>query len=169
MTLDGRTLANRRNARLGGPKTDEGKQVSRMNARRHGILSACLTDADRRHARGLLAEFRDDLRPTGPVEDALVEKLVLTHLRLQRCARAEREYHQEAWGPRVSYRLDGTPSVSHGFLREPFEKIAQLVNRYDTSLTNQFLRLLHHLERVQRIRAGGDVPPPAVAQIDVNR
>ena len=40
MTISDKQLeANRKNAKLGGVKTEEGKEVSRLNALKHGLLS----------------------------------------------------------------------------------------------------------------------------------
>jgi hypothetical protein len=43
-----------------------------------------------------------------------------------------------------------------------------VIDLYDRRLTNQFLKLLHEIERLQRLRAGEDVPPPIVAEVNVH-
>jgi hypothetical protein len=166
--LSKQTLANRRNGRLGGVKTEAGKAVCRHNARKHGILAVCLTPSERRKLAPLVTRFADDLAPVGAVEEALVEKLAVTYLRMHRCARAEAEYHRAAWRPRMPRDEGGFLSLTSDFRPKHFEKIARLVRRYDTSLTNQFLKLLHELERVQRRRQGEELSAPTVAQVDVN-
>ena len=42
------------------------------------------------------------------------------------------------------------------------------LTRYETSLERRFLRLLHELQRLQAVRAGANVPPPAVVDVDVS-
>jgi len=90
-------LANRRNGLKGGVKTEEGKAISRLNARKHGIFASALTPQDSEEACGIEDELIASLRPVGRVEEMLVEKLALTYLRMQRCARAEAEFHVAAW------------------------------------------------------------------------
>ena len=87
--------ANRRNGhRSTGPKTEEGKAVSRTNATRHGILSAVQVlpgqeDPDEwtTHLEALL----EDLSPAGYLERVLVERIAIQLWRLRRVVRYERE------------------------------------------------------------------------------
>jgi hypothetical protein len=81
----------------GGVKTEEGKLISRLNARKHGIFASALTTEDSEDLYGIEDELIASLRPVGRVEEMLVEKLALTYLRMQRCARAKAEYHVQTW------------------------------------------------------------------------
>jgi hypothetical protein len=103
------------------------------------------------------------------VEETLVEKLAVLYLRMQRCARAEAEYHHAAWThPLPDERKGRKLNEVSEFRPQYFEKIVGLVQRYDTTLTNQFTRLLHELERVQRLRAEEAVSPPLSADVTVS-
>ena len=70
-----------------GPKTDEGKSVSRLNAVTHG-LAALLPEAidesptllDERKAK-----WRPELRPVGDVQESLFTEVVIGSIRVQRC------------------------------------------------------------------------------------
>jgi hypothetical protein len=75
--------SNQRNARRStGPRTAEGKAVTRMNAVKHGILSTEVV------VRGLRIQEREDefralrercwrsLAPEGPMEEMLVDRIV---------------------------------------------------------------------------------------------
>ena len=42
------------------------------------------------------------------------------------------------------------------------------LSRYETHLSRQLFQALHELERLQAARAGADVPPPAVLDLNVN-
>src|ERR1035437_9850024 len=88
--------SNRRNARRStGPRTVAGKAASRMNAVRHGILSGMVV------VRGLRIQEHEEeydalrkrcfesLAPVGPVEEMLVERIVMTQWRLRRVVLAE--------------------------------------------------------------------------------
>jgi hypothetical protein len=169
-----RLLASRHNGRLGGPKTPEGKAASCLNARKHGIFASALTQYDKEEVGAIHTELHDWMCPVGPVEEMLVEKLALTYLRMQRCARAEAEYHISIWREQTDpYRHSATVATRPGgepctFRDYKFEALATLFGRYDTALTNQCIRLLHEIERLQRMRKGEGVPPPIVGDLAVH-
>jgi hypothetical protein len=151
--------ANRRNGRLGGPKTPEGKAVSRLNTRKHGIFVSALTPLDHEELRGIHDRCRAELRPVGFLEEAVVEKIALTYLRLQRCARAEAEYHVLTWTAHPSQERLLLANPESLFDRGHFETTVTLVQRYDTTLTNQFLKLIHELQALQQRPSRGEEAP----------
>src|SRR5581483_4065311 len=88
--------ANRANAQKStGPRTAAGKAASRLNARKHGILSkevlvrALNRYENERELVRLHEWFRDDLQPVGPVEELLVDQIVTAQWRLRRVFQAE--------------------------------------------------------------------------------
>ena len=58
MATSAQVDANRKNGKLGGPKTDAGKAAVRHNARKHGIFASALTDQDTEEVAALHEEFR---------------------------------------------------------------------------------------------------------------
>lgn len=168
--------ARKRNAQFAGVKTAEGKAISRLNARKHGVFASALTPLDHRELRAIYDEFAETAQPVGAIEEALVEKMSLCWLRIQRCARAEAELHADVWLPTVKELRDLRDGASDpwrraertGFFKpHTFERLVSLVHRYDTSLTNQMVRLMHELERLQRRRTGDLVGPPVSADVSV--
>jgi len=128
MASRNQVVASRQNGRLGGPKTPEGKAVSRLNARRHGIFASALTRFDREELWAIHAELYDWLCPVGPLEEMLVEKLALTYLRMQPAVRrgaAEVAVHAGVVGlverPDCETNLISPKSLQAGQLR-PEEK-----------------------------------------------
>ena len=81
MATEKQIAANRLNGLKGGVKTEAGKAVSRLNARKHGIFAMTLTEHDSETVRGLLDELNEQLKPMGLVEQLLVDKLAVTWLR----------------------------------------------------------------------------------------
>ncbi len=88
--------ANRRNAqRSTGPRTSEGKAVSRYNALKHGILAQAVLPAfleggeSREEFENLLGSLRADLAPASSVEEMLVEQVAVGYWRLGRALRSE--------------------------------------------------------------------------------
>src|SRR5438874_542664 len=95
MTSVKQTAANRANARKStGPKTELGKDISRLNAVKHGGLSPLpvlpeveARDAWQAHLNGTLTS----LQPSGHLEMVLAERVALILWRMNRVARFERE------------------------------------------------------------------------------
>ena len=167
--------ANRKNARKGGPKTGEGKAVSSLNARKHGIFASALTKYDQEALYALYEELVEWIKPVGPVEAMLAEMVALNYLRLQRCVRAEAEYHIETWERKgasyeIGLRMTLKDRGQHAswFDAGKFKQSVDLFGRYNTTLTNQVVKLLHELERLRRMRQGEGVPPPMVADVSVD-
>ena len=88
--------ANRKNAlKSTGPKTPNGKGIARWNALDHGLLSkeVVITAGPGKENgdeyRGLLTELREDLQPTGILEEMLVERIATSYWRHMRALRYE--------------------------------------------------------------------------------
>jgi len=125
MTSDKQADANRRNARKStGPKTPEGKEVSRLNAVKHGLLSqeVLLRGEDeatlKEFSEGLMAE----LQPEGVLENMLIEDIIAAHWRLRRLRRVDagiftRQLYEES--------LERTQSEAQFYEREPLLQIAE--------------------------------------------
>jgi hypothetical protein len=95
MTSEKQLAANRRNAQGStGPKTDEGKAITRLNAAKHGGLAATPVvprlERPEEWAEHLAATMAS-LNPVGHLEAVLAQRIALLFWRLGRVARYERE------------------------------------------------------------------------------
>ena len=88
--------ANRRNAQKStGPKSPNGKAVSKMNAPKHGVLAQSVVvrghqfNESPHEFRKLCHEFYTSLAPVGPLEELLVSQIVQAAWRLRRARMAE--------------------------------------------------------------------------------
>lgn len=88
--------ANRRNAqRSTGPRTLEGKAVSRYNALKHGILAQAIIPEpleiheSRQAFEELLHALREECAPATALEEMMVERIATAYWRLARLYRAE--------------------------------------------------------------------------------
>jgi hypothetical protein len=88
--------ANRQNAQNStGPKTPEGKAKAKMNALKHGVrASSALIKAYKfressKDFTNLFEVFHEALAPVGPVEEALVNRIIMALWRLRRLHIAE--------------------------------------------------------------------------------
>ncbi len=88
--------ANQANAlKSTGPKTPEGRAVSKMNALKMGIFSKEVLvrswnfKESRAEFYALYERFWQEYSPAGPAEEMLLDQIVSTHWRLRRVLRAE--------------------------------------------------------------------------------
>jgi hypothetical protein len=140
--------ANRQNAKKStGPRTLEGKQRSRLNALKHGILAKAVVihGGPGKEKRGefdeLLTEFWQHYSPQGPVEEMLVERMTTLKWRLARVYRSERG--------EIMSNHEIHPSESDCL---PNANVSDRLARYETMLERAFYRALTELERLQQSR-----------------
>src|SRR6201995_5409035 len=84
--------ANRRNARRStGPRTEEGKKASALNARRHNLTGqvTAMTDADRIMHDAFSASLVESLAPGGAMEIQLAQRIATDGWRLNRLSAVE--------------------------------------------------------------------------------
>lgn len=89
---DRKLAANRANAKKStGPKSLEGKAVSRLNAVTHGLTAetVVLPGEDQRTFEAERLGWIEDWKPQSQTKMALVERAVAQSWRLRRCVRAE--------------------------------------------------------------------------------
>ena len=156
--------ANRRNGRLGGPKSQRGKRRSRMNSLRHGLTSTTLVvlpEEDGREYEEILCGFRESLKPCGAFEDALVARLAQTHWRGLRSRRVEtgmlditaasqRDLARQVVEDCPEH-LDPHKAIGVAFMSAPPDQWHNWL-RYDTPISRDFFRTLDTLTRLQHAR-----------------
>jgi hypothetical protein len=99
MATPAQIAANRLNAiKSTGPRTDEGRATSRMNALRHGVdaLSLVIPGEDPAEFADLSMSYRGHFRPHGPEQEYLVETLVQSDWLRRRALRIEAEIIRHA-------------------------------------------------------------------------
>ncbi len=181
--------ANRRNAQLStGPRTPQGKEWSRRNARKHGILTSALLVTrgmgweDEDEFKDLLAGLRENLSPIGMLEELLVEKIAICCWRQRRALECEARLFQrqdliplDGAGLTIEKLDDARRDVDHveglghktfqEFLRLPLGPALDRVLRYETTIHRRLVYAINQLERLQRARKGEHVPAPVNVQV----
>lgn len=165
MLNDKQIQANQSNSLLGGVKTPEGKAVSKYNAQTHGMLRASITEYEKEIYPYLLEELESQYQPQGTVEMIIIERIALYYLKLFRVQKAETEFMKSQLNPRVirnTLTWSTTEEVvSEGYTpivgAEGIEKLLTIYSRYETTLENRLFRILHELERAQKLRKGEPV------------
>jgi hypothetical protein len=161
--------ANRRNAQLStGPRTETGKNHSRRNARRHGVLASALlvtegpVARDRAEFYALLEGLRNDLMPDGTLEEMFTEKIAVCWWRQKRALECELRIVPHAiTGDDSEEMLDNFRSWQSA------DRISRILGaqmdrilRYETTIQRELVYSLNQLERLQRARRGEHVPAP---------
>ena len=160
MVSEKRLIANKRNSRLGGVKTPQGKEVSKYNAQKHGILRQTLTEYEGDFYSDVLRQIEDYYSPANILEAIFVERIALCYIKLWRAQKSEAEFIKSRLHPRVVRSEDLISVVmrecdqvveSEGYTPQISEEnVAILYNiyaRYETTLENRLYRAVHELER----------------------
>jgi len=147
--------ANKQNAKNAGVKTDTGKEISKYNAIRHGVLQKTLISTERDEAQAMLSLLVIEHEPQGIVEDLLLESMVLAYMRMIRAIQAEKAVLTEGFMPMIRYESDTsdeTDNIEVG--NSQYGMLDRIYMRYITACERQFYRALHELQRVQDLRKG---------------
>lgn len=172
--------ANRRNAKLGGVKTDLGKGRSKYNAVKHNLLTNLLDEDESKEANAIKNKLEIQFCPVGIAEDMLIERMAVWLVRLQRAIRAETEQVKAIADPRVVkevsilpfHDFQETQVLSEGYKPKITEQDIQILAstyfRYETAIERNLYRALHELQRLQASRlAEGKTQPPIAIDIDI--
>lgn len=144
--------ANQQNAQAStGPKTYEGKAVSKYNALKHGLLGkeVLFAGEDEQGLLQLEKHFRNELKPTTELELLLVDRMASNFWRLKRALGME-------WGEVISKH-------GGGLMYQP-EKYF----RYEAMLERSIYKALHELQRIQAARMGENPPLPVAIDVDIS-
>jgi hypothetical protein len=170
-----KVAANRINGgKSHGPKN---KTSTRFNATKHGLLAEGISELDdAKEYQILLTNLQKEKAPVGLVETMLVKSIALDITRLGRARRLEAEYITAELNPPTYSSL--LPDLCEPTVVDPgippaigFEGGQRRVNvyqRYETTFLNRILRLLHELERLQRMRSGEQLPAPGIVDVSVH-
>ena len=163
------------NQNKSGPKTPEGKAVSKLNALKHGILSqeVLIEGEDENTLKSLSEALIDELKPVGPIEEMLVDRIISSLWRLRRSVNAEKntmEYIKNdgfilaGIDGLFDEKQDKRIKVKNMLTHEGVETIL----RYETTIERSLLKALHELERIQARRNGKDIPLPSVVDVNID-
>src|SRR5215468_7594764 len=160
MTSNLQIEANRRNAqRSTGPRTAEGRRLSRMNALKHGLTAQHVTVFDETEAdfRRFQRQLMRVLRPEGAMEAQLAERAIICSWRLRRVYRIETGMFGKArklWAPTGPTMANDIETV-YTRLSSQRDDLAKL-SRYEASIERSLRRALLDLERRQARRRAVD-------------
>lgn len=148
MVTNKQLKANRNNCKLGGVKTNAGKDIVRFNARKHGILSDLINNEEKSTHEFYVEQFYNELQPNNIIEEMLVERIALHYMKLRRSMKAENEYMAYVINlDEINFSMSSVdePSIS----TDNFEKLISLYQRYEVSTENRFYKAIEELKKLR--------------------
>jgi hypothetical protein len=159
--------ANRCNAQKStGPRTPEGKAVSKMNALKSGINAESLLIRMEEQAdlEALIAEYYQRFQPATPEERCFVDILTRDEWQLRRLSAIE----AELWEHQLTLLDDDEPYPRGHAFQLADSTFARLQRRIDQT-ERSYKNALHELERLQQSRGTAKPDtPPALRTIENN-
>ena len=159
MISDKQLQANRNNARLStGPKTEAGRNRSRMNALRHGLTGqvTTMTDEERTAHEQFSQALIRSLAPEGAMETQLAQRIATDSWRLNRASAIEENLfalglHQNTGQIYPDHeQVDAALTTARVFIRQSHE--FQLLTLYEQRLNKALQQNLALLQSLQAAR-----------------
>ena len=165
-----RRAINRENASHStGPKSEAGKHQASMNAFKHGLTGQRLMLQPHEHDayRELTAAFLAEHKPQNETQRQLVQHIIDTHTRLNRCAAIENNIISGAIAGHdiADYQDEGTGSIfaqSKAWLKHSIE--IDRLGRYEARLTRQLIQYTKELKIAQQDYRQNSEPKPLKAK-----
>lgn len=123
--------ANRQNAKLGGVKTEEGKEIIKYNALKHGILAkeVLLANEDENCLNELYEKMREHFKPKNPMEEFFIDDIVSGIWRIRRLLIYDR-------------------TNSQMFSLASIDSQTEILGRYEKSIKNSIYRAYQELKHL---------------------
>ena len=154
-----RIAANRANAlKSTGPKSDEGKKHSALNATRHGLTgqTVVMPTDDLNAYTEFLTSFQDDLNPGGALEKQFVQQLADCSWRLNRASAWETNQVTMEAALNADQVSTGLPQVqdafAHAAAADRKAKTLANMSMYVQRTQRTMERILKQLQEVQAAR-----------------
>ena len=163
--------ANRRNARNStGPRTDQGKAVSRFNALKTGIdaRSHVIPGEDPNVLETLALDYYERFQPAAPEQRFLVDAMISAEWQLRRLRKTEAQIWENgmhAWRPQEKL-VDSARAYFHReeYLTRLHRRMDYAERSYHRAL-KQLLQIQSGLPAPPRAEASAPGPPPSVLEL----
>lgn len=158
----GQVTVSRTGSTKGGVKTPKGKEITKLNALKHGLLSReVLLRTENAGDLSVLGEkMHEELAPVGVMEMVLVDRMVANTWRLRRALNIERDLMEAD-----TYGLPAGVEQTIG-LNFSYNHTYTKLMRYEASLDRGLYRAYHELQRLQATRRGEQVMAPLVVDVE---
>lgn len=166
MATERQLEANRRNSQKStGPRTPEGKAVSRFNALQTGIHAASLVipGEDPAALEALAADYHRQFQPATPLECFLVDTIVHADWQLRRLRRVE----AQLWEKEMTAQEKPSLAEAYAGAGEVFTRLQRRIDATERS----YFRALRELQRAQAAQpepVDEPAPGPELASFRTN-
>lgn len=149
--------ANRENSLKGGVRTPQGKEISKFNALKHGILRQSISEYETLDFESVYNALEDDLKPQNTIEAIVIERIALAYTKLLRVNKAEIELIKSALNPTIVKELinfefhETIPGYEPQISKESIETLSTIYSRYETSIEN---RLYRAIDKILELKNG---------------
>ena len=147
--------ANRKNAKLGGVKTEEGKSIVKYNAVKHGLLcqQVVIEGENQEEFIELEKKVRDNFLPKNVMEDLIVNRIITGIWRLRRVLYIEKNLME--W-QKNKFDLDIELGFDNGKEQKNRQSIMNMIqndcleklSRYETMLERSVYKAINLLNNV---------------------
>ena len=164
MSTAARIEANRQNSQSStGPRTEEGKQKSSLNAVRHGLTGQTLlfaTEAERDAYAQFTEDFLKELSPVGAHETQLAHSIMNARWRTNQIASLESAMYTLGIQASLAQFPNETPenaaTLAHALTFELKRKDLDRLRRYESSLNRQINTDMRSLTALQAARKAAE-------------
>jgi hypothetical protein len=156
-TSPAQLAANQQNAQKStGPRTPEGKEVSRYNRMRHGLSSplTVLPFENQDDYNNLYASFCEEHSPAGPTEEAFVKQMADSQWKLRRLEKLEEQVFITLAAQQPSEAATDPFAAIAATLLGPgkHQQALNALARYQSALNRQFQQSLKELRKYRAER-----------------
>jgi len=137
------------NNRDGGPVTPEGKEISKLNATKHGLLSkqVVLKDENQEEYDLLHGSILEEVKPKGEIEKVLAERISTNIWRLKRLLKVEKNFMELQIGKNDRHWNDPLQTTWDMVVPDEDRKRTGVTNYIDNNMVEKIIRYEASLER----------------------
>lgn len=152
--------ANKINAKKGGVKTPKGKEKSKYNAQKHGILTkqVIVKRSEKKKYASFCSDLYDQFKPATALEEFFVERIITLSWRLRKCMHIETCFMESHMNS-----LDDLGMARVVYDDEEFQEqrdtatimtdpIIDRILRYEASIDKNLHKALSELRKIQSMR-----------------
>ncbi|MDN3651690.1 hypothetical protein QWY77_02790 [Thalassotalea ponticola] len=150
-------VANQKNSKLAGVKSKAGKNITKLNAIKHGCLSCHILPYESPVFDEVKAQLEKEMEPRCLLQYLCIERIALHTIQLRRISFAVNEFLQAVEDPRVVESYLDVPIFDETVVNEGYqpqvlpadmEKLLQIYSRYETATENRLYRAIKEYKQL---------------------
>jgi len=148
---DKQLKANQENAKKGGVKTIEGKELIKYNAVKHGLLckEAVISGESQEEFDNFSQEMMEDLMPNNKMEECLAERIITNMWRLKRVMNIEKKINLSVKTDYEDFSILNENTEASISIKTADNDVLGKIMRYETAIERSFYRAIHEYKLVK--------------------